>query len=1199
MNRKVLVFSCILIFMSFTMAVVSIAQVGDATYYIEEMKKIKDRNGGQFGTRDNDGGLEKVYEYEEVISILEAKTAQGISQEEAQNLVKKYYSFTDSEFNNLLVMWASSLTGNSGGENTIQGDMSKIQEYEFEQNFGPIEQYDDNSDGEVSAAEFWSDGTSFSDDSIEEDGFGGSTTSVLIFSLIAGLGVFLTQNINGALAGLSSEGSGSNGNNNEDDTKENKFDDKVERDSNLILESDIEDSQIIAGDSEKAAILFARVYDQPDELGNIDVGAAKNAMRNIDVYPQGKAKEYIYIEKEKEQYWDGWRRFYIYFTYSKDSKFYKGDRGLSFPLRIPLAVYAEGLTNPIDKIEYITIEKPEPKLIIEPRSIIMAHDSIKHRPIDIRVSTFEEGNWEFVAEIEDSLEIGINDIRLRNVGDKESRLFIKSEKLESGIGSGITNNVIIKAKNLKTGSIAAGMITVSVVNEGLSVVSERPLHIYADSDTETELKITAATVIHGKTVTDYTLLENIVFDDEIKANTKLSLNAIETAGLQFEKVGWENISRFGEEKISAYIYKVKTKNVVPGNGESYHGYLNIQSTKGEKTYFVTIPIVLDTASIPPKSKVWKEELDRCRKVAYLLPKAHQQRILDLVNSKAANLLGYEGLYELRHRIWRIGEILWEAEGLSGYEDVEKWSGYIENTLKWTQWMGRMAADLAGTLLTGGNPFMGIITGEIHDVILSSLVAYRNGESLEEWFNGHFVGDIKDILEEIGAEALDPERMTKILSKVLGKNVRTKAIAYLMLFTYYYVINIERYEMSVLQAIREAAKRLVYVEVLKFVAGKVMARAGKRVGKNMAKIDVDDIAKIKKVKVEIDNIPKSRKVTSDFTDPMTNQKGYIKAKDKISKVEDAIRKGDKDKIQRAILDVKTDKYAIAEINKKVKGKNLYTSDLKKAINDEYDDIVKKPVNEKLNNKIENFMENKKGVKKVLSIEDTGKSNPSAEVKVGSDWDVGKKVKYIDKHGNYKVEIMKQKDLKPLLTESVDETLRDRFGKELSPEDIRQKVDIEAMGNDAAGGFSKDVDKAIGIKSNMEKYIDESVNIKDPEAFGKTSKYKIQEWWNERANHLKKSGADPIEINEAKLEGLKQYHKQHNTLLNPMSQIAKVKKPGLKQPPKILKDFHELSGRVIRGETSIEYMENVLNKKGYSANKLFDMFGDYIEVYAKEL
>ncbi len=1200
------------------------------------------------------------------------------------------------------------------------------------------------------------------------DGLGGSATSALLVALLAGLGVFFTQNLNGALAGL---GSGGNGDNVDGESSE----EKGENNSNLILDSSIENTHIVAGDSEKSIVLWARVYARPDEEGVIDAEAANKAMKKIDVYPQGRAKEYVYIEKEKEMYWDGWRRFYISFTYASDSKFYKGDSGLSFPLRVPLAVYAGGVTNPTDTVEYITIEKPEPSLIIEPKSIIMAQDSTKHQPIEVRVNTFEEGEWEFKAEIEES-ESAINDYKVEKVGVKKCRVYIKSERLEGGIGTSITNNLIIKARNSKSKTITTGKLTVSVVKEGLSIVSGKPLNIYADSKREAEIKITAATAIHGRTVTDYDLLENIEFSNEIKADNEVSRNALETAALQFEKVGWENVSAFGEEKISAYIYKVKTKNVVPGRGKTHHGQISIKSTKGGETYSVIIPMNLDTASIAYKSEIWREELDRCRKVVYLLPEVYQQKMLDIVNSKAAKLLGYEGLYELRHRVWKIGQTLWQAEGLSGYEDVERWSGYIETTLNWTKWFGEIAADAAVTALSG-NPFMGIIGGKIHTTITSSLVAYRNGTSLQTWYESEFAGDfgiLMNTLEDMGAELFDPERVEKLLSKLMGKNPRTKAIAYLMLFTYYYVINVERYGMGVIKAIKEAAKMLVYEEVLKYVGGKIIAHSSKKISRRTAKkmsrdaaqkaakktskktvkkvgktkvddipnkknIKVDDTPKVgkknidkstkvdtkkkpktekpkdidkgKKVETEekpktekpkdvnkgkkvgtegkletekpkdinksktskVKNKPKAKKIKNSKVDvddkpevekpkdvdksskvnteqkpeleklkdidkikkvktnnepqtkkskdldknkkidiedktkteklPTFEEEGFKKGKKKIKNLEDAIKKGDKDAIRKSMLEIKTDKYAIAEINKKVDNKGIYSDDLKQVINDEFDDMVKKPINEKLNKKIGDFMKNKKGVKEIISIEDTGKSNPSEEIKVGSDWDVGKKVSYIDKYGKQKTMIMKQKDLKPLVTESVDETLRDRFGKDVSPEELRKKMDIEAMGNDAAGGYAKDLDKAvdenIGIKDNVEKYMNESIDIKDPEAFSKTAKYKIQEWWNERATELKNRGATPTEIKEAKLEGLKQFHKQHKSLLEPMSKIAKVKNPELKQPPKVLKDFHELSGRVIRGETKFKDMENILNKKGYTADEIFEIFGDYIEVYAKEL
>ncbi|WP_461204875.1 hypothetical protein [Clostridium sp. DL1XJH146] len=960
-----------------------------------------------------------------------------------------------------------------------------------------------------------------------------------------------------------------------------------EEENTLAIEAKIYDGPLMAGNSRKSVTLVASIVGNAEE--SVKVQAASSI--SVEAIASSQGASYVYIEQESNSS-GAEKQFYISFTYLASSKFYEGDSGITFPIEVPLVVNCASPKIHAKQV-MLKVEKDEKKLILEPNSIVIGDKQMEHYPIKVRVKSMEKLEWQFSAEVEPSLEMGIKYIDCIDVENDNCGIKITPEILPEGSGTSISNTVIVKAMNIKTNKEISKKLPVTVAREGLIVVSEKPLNIVADGISQAKLKIGAVTAKNGELQTDYELLSNLKIVPKISTDEKLAQNAFDASKIEFSTGKWDNFEGYKNKTLSTYSYEMKTTREIPGNGVNYRGKLMASASSGDKIYNVEIPLVLDVLSMGPGSPRWEEELQNCRKIIKMIPKEYQPKMNSILESKA-KVMGARGLYTLRKKIWKIGQSLWEAEGGKGYEDLERWAGYIEDTLNVAHWLGRMAADVAGTMVTG-SPFLGIVVGESHDAIVSALVAYRDGLDLNEWYEQYFYNDLMDMIEGLGEEAVSPERITKYLTKFFKKNPKMKIVAYSMLFIYNLVNNICRRDMDVFDAAKAAIKDILYAEVLKFVVGRI----SKKVEKGKAKGNVDSSANSKG---NVDGSSSSKgKVTgnTDFNDPMTNQKGFSKANQKVNNLHDAVESGDPKAIEKAVYDIKTDKYAIAEINKKIDGKSVYSDSLKIKVEDVYDDMVKKPVNSKLNNKIEDLYNKKTNVSKVLGIEDTGRSNPTKDAKVGSDWDVGKKVKYIDKNGCYRTEIMKAKDMKPLLTDSINETIGNKYGKGISPEDLRAKNDIEPMGRDAAGGFADDVDKAIGIKNNKTHYYDNPLDIKDPEAFGKTAKHKVLEWWSEKADYLSTNGGSQLDINSNKLEGLKQYNKQYNTLLKPMEDIAKIKKPNLKAPPQVLDQFQKLTDEVIKGHKSIEYMENTLKKSGYSVEKIIDIFGSHIETYAKEL
>lgn len=998
----------------------------------------------------------------------------------------------------------------------------------------------------------------------------------LIGGLLAGLGVLGASGLSGALGGTNNK---NNGTNNDKDTSENEnsVEDTKEEEENkgqLVLECDIEDESLIVGNSEKSIILFARIKANPED--NIELkNAAKLAMANIDIKPQGKASKYVYVDKEMDS--NDWNRFNISFTYKMSSKFYKGDKGLTFPMKIPISVNAGEGVSPNSKTLYLQINKPKASILLEPKTIVMPDNSNEHPKIEARIRTMDKNGWSFKTEVVDSLENAIKEVNI--ISEKEINtecsIAVNSKIIEEGAGSSITNSIKVKASNTITGEEVERILNVTVAREGFIVVSQRPVKLYADGYSETELEITAIKAENGQIFTDYELLNSVKFESVIHSDNKIAQNAFETAGLEFSKGKLDKVVSIREGNVNSYIYKMKSKREIPGAGENYYGGLNIKASKGMKNYMVNVPILLDVSTMGPGSKIWQKELENCYKIIKKIPKTHQQRMLDLVNNKK-ELLGARGLYKLRWRIWKTGQALWEAEGLSGYEDVERWAGYIENTLNIAQWMGRMATDVLISQFTG--TFTAIAVGELYDVVVSSINAYEDGLSFEEWFDKYFKNDIMEIIENLGAEALDPERVVK----KIGKSPKKVAIAILALFGYYFIFNMTVKKMDIIDAATSAAKQVAFAGAVKFFSKKVSKYLGKRKGS--------------KTDIEIENSKKSTDIK--LGDDAAHKLGFEKARKKINALKDAIEKGDDKAIKKYSIEIKKDKYAIAEINGNLDGKMKYPDDLKNTVNKVFNNEIKAPTEKILKNKVTEHFE-KKGFKDVEIIFD-GRSNPVKNVKVGSDWDVGYKVKYKTKSGKTIIRKISEKDLKPLLNDSLYDAAGNKFGKGLNPSEFAEELDVAAMGPDSAGGYGKDLDKALELKDNVQKYIKDNKNIKleDPQALGLSTEHKVLEWLN-KADDMAKTAGNTSMIQGAKMEGIKQLSKQYKNILEPMKQISKGRNLTNKDIPNILKDAVGLMDKVVTGEKSPEYLEKVLKNKGYSLRDIASMLGEQVEGFGKVL
>lgn len=1017
---------------------------------------------------------------------------------------------------------------------------------------------------------------------------------------------FLMLGIRGVLGGMQ-------GNASDTEINDEMESDEESEKAGLVLEVQIQDKTLVAGDCNTSVVLFAGIFvrgsgAEGEAPGQDEIRAA---MHSIKVVPKGPAAQYVYFEIEDAGEWDEWRRFYLYFTYNL-REIEGGSGGLSFPLRVPLVVSAATNVTPVSKNVYLNIEKPEDRFVINPMSIVLTDDAQAHREILAKVLSIDEGVWEYEYRVEEALENGVEKVVFIPKEDKSVSIVITPLKINEGAGNTIINNVIITAFNKASNRRLEAKLTVTIAKEGLVAVSEKPLSLTADGETTTELKITALSTFDGKLSSDYGLLQSIRFEDSIKTQSQLARNAFETAGFEIIDGGWER-GNIHDNTLGYYVYKLKTKREIPGQGENFQGELLVTASKDGEEYRLRIPVLLDITSLGVGSKAWEIELERCRKIVGKIPKEHQERFNTFLDQRA-QLLGARGLYELRHKIWRIGQTLWEAEGLSGYEDVAKWSGYIENTLNFTNWLGKLATDVLLSQHMG--VFKAIAAGELYNVVVSGINAYTDGMGFDEWFDNYFLKKhMVEIIQSLGAEGIE-----KSAEKLIEKNPRWATLAVLAYFSYFFITNMKLKKMGVMEAAKAAALNVGIATAVKFLSVrlKIESKAKGNEDTAVAKSKVNTDVDLPEAKVKTNN-------TLDFHDNLDYEKGFLSAKQKINSLVDAIDSEDKEAITKTIMDIKTDKYSIAEINKVIDNKPLYPDNIKNVINDVFENEIKKPTKKIMDEKVLDFFR-KKGYKDAELVFES-KSNKSNIVKVGSDWDVSYKVKYVDKDGYIRAKSMKAKDLKPIMEDSLYQTAGEKYGKGLGKHELAEDIlDISAMGSDTVGGYGIDVDSALNMEDtakefsrmNKDNVINAIENIKsktdtsgivkdkqltvyerkvkkmldkikleDPSSIGLGSGFKEFEWFN-------RSGADNIEIQGNMLEGMKQLSKQYNKILTPMKSIADtVSNHNSTKIPSVLSDAVDLFNR----GKSPEYIDSLLKKNGSSLREVADVLKSQIEGYGQ--
>lgn len=813
-----------------------------------------------------------------------------------------------------------------------------------------------------------------------------------------------------------------------------------------------------------------------------------------------------------------------------------------------------------EELEKHQPEPPPIQIHLNRNSVVIIEGSSSHPPLNARIAGGEGENWVFSVDPVNDLEKAVAACSCTATEKNSCSISVTAERFAEEAGRSISSEIRISARGEKSATVVTAKLTVIAARKGLILASPTPVRIAADGETETEICITAITAFDGKITTDFDLLQKLRFSDQIETSSEQSTKAFSTARPVFrangEDIGWRNLRGFEKGEPAEYVFKVRTSILLPGQGESYFGTARLSDSSGQHS--LAIPLMLDVDLMQNESRAWEIELERCRQIIKRLPLQHQQRLNEMIYGRA-QFLGAKGLYELRHKIWKAGQALWEAEGLSGYENVERWAMFIERFLNFAQWSGRMATDflIANKLKIG--IFAAMAVGELYDLTVSCIQAYRDEKTFEQWFEECFWREIRDMFVDMGSAALDPDKFVQKFSN----DKKVVAIAWSIQFAYHFIANLTVRRMPVIDAAKQAALTVSIAAGLKYLCKKITE---KNEGRKSTEND--------NLKARAENIDDAAGT------------GWENAKKKISDFEDALKSGDKSAIKDKMLDIQSDKFALKEINK-------WSDELKLAYNKEMSKLYAS-IDQRVKKKI---IQDLKAQGIEISSKDlkmTNATNSVNKVKVGSDRDISVEYTFTDKAG------------KTVTVEYPKDKLKDAYGREFyrsvghkkagntMPDELMDKYDQYCLDSgDAEAYGSRRMNFEKGQAENLD--FGRALNKNGlPEKFddgaqiGMTASYKAKHWFNKATDAIK--GGNAVEGESFKMEGMSQLVKQYKNLYKGRRDLLTAM--GKRQADdSSLRKMIDMMEKAVNLEKSPAYVEKLVKDNGFvSLNAFADAFGD---------
>lgn len=301
-------------------------------------------------------------------------------------------------------------------------------------------------------------------------------------------------------------------------------------------------------------------------------------------------------------------------------------------------------------------------------------------------------------------------------------------------------------------------VAITLCQEGL-VLLTNPLKIWPDpAKPPAELRAQVMVINAEKQTVepDAGALELVHFDDFVEANYPRGGEIFTAAGVTF---------KFDRVEKTVGVWQVKPAVRIPGDSvvvdctvEAYVGALSGDSARA------TLALQVPAEPLVVKAPRLITEVINCRKTIEYLPDKLKPRYEQILAEDGAKL-GVDGLYELRHEIWRAARdaMLREAQN---YLLLDSFLGVCEEACKWVQWLEKLAWS-ACCQVAFVFP-MNLVADQLHNVALSYIEAAAGGKSIDEWLDeslNSFAGQGTNIgIDVVGGLLFNLEQLTILLLK---------------------------------------------------------------------------------------------------------------------------------------------------------------------------------------------------------------------------------------------------------------------------------------------------------------------------------------------------------------------------------------------------------------------------------------------------
>ncbi|MDR5658375.1 hypothetical protein RH915_02620 [Serpentinicella sp. ANB-PHB4] len=345
-----------------------------------------------------------------------------------------------------------------------------------------------------------------------------------------------------------------------------------------------------------------------------------------------------------------------------------------------------------------------------------------------------EPEWDFDAELRFERDDGLVEFEIEKVENNSAVLTITEAAKEMNENHPYEMaEILVKATSEKGEAIH--LIKAIVWQEGLYHINpeigrnqDSTYTLKADGEQE-KLSVRLQAVVwdeqNNRAVNQPQLLTSENLNIEIQPTDEQTKNAMEVGELAHE-------TKSSSQSFTEYSFYIKEE--IPGGGINLNVAVKL-SIKGqeEKDFSKEIVFKVETTDMVPFDR--EKEIQRCQYVIdNYVPEAHRPKFQDILD-RQSQVLGSEGMYELRRKIWNIAQLLVLAEGAEGYKDVEIWADRIVNVLEWAEWAGDHCFNSVVKVKLG--PAGGVIAPLVRNMMVDCIKVYiYEGLDPISWLERH-------------------------------------------------------------------------------------------------------------------------------------------------------------------------------------------------------------------------------------------------------------------------------------------------------------------------------------------------------------------------------------------------------------------------------------------------------------------------------